>query len=87
MENNLATLTKKDRRNILAGALGLARIMANFPVSSMLVDYDAEVDVLYISFQRPQKATDTVEEDDGSILVHYRGKEIVGITILDASKR
>jgi uncharacterized protein YuzE len=53
----------------------------------MWVDYDAEADVLYLSFQRPQKATNTVDKDDDGILVHYRGKEIVGITILDASKR
>jgi uncharacterized protein YuzE len=83
----LATLTKKKDRKTLAGALGIARLMAAFPVSSMWVDYDAEADVLYLSFQRPQKATNTVDKDDDGILLHYRGKELVGITILDTSKR
>ncbi|MCS6840679.1 MAG: DUF2283 domain-containing protein [Roseiflexaceae bacterium] len=36
--------------------------------------------------QRPQQATETEMTDDG-ILVRYRGRELVGITILDASKR
>ncbi len=50
------------------------------------VDYDDEADVLYISFQRPQKATDT-EMTDGGILLRYRGEQLVGITVLDASIR
>jgi uncharacterized protein YuzE len=53
----------------------------------MRLDYDAEADVLYISFKDPQKATETVEADGGGILLRYRGKELVGITVLDASKR
>jgi uncharacterized protein YuzE len=43
-------------------------------------------DVLYISFRRPQKATDTEMTDEG-ILLRYRDSELVGITILDASAR
>ncbi|MDY6867960.1 MAG: DUF2283 domain-containing protein [Chloroflexota bacterium] len=50
------------------------------------IDYDDETDVLYISFQRPQKATDTEMTDEG-ILLRYRGEQLVGITILDASTR
>jgi uncharacterized protein YuzE len=42
--------------------------------------------VLYISFQRPQQATDTEITDEG-ILLRYKGKHLVGITILDASAR
>jgi uncharacterized protein YuzE len=60
---------------------------AKFRVSRFWLDYDAEADVLYISFKRPQKATDTVDLDDEGILLWYRGKELVGITILDASTR
>ncbi|HSN77552.1 MAG TPA: DUF2283 domain-containing protein [Anaerolineae bacterium] len=50
------------------------------------VDYDREADVLYINFQRPQKATDSEMTDDG-ILLRYRGHELVGVTVLDASTR
>ncbi len=54
--------------------------------ASVSVDYDEEADVLYISLQRPQKATNTVMTDDG-MLLRYRGQQLVGITILDASIR
>ena len=50
------------------------------------MDYDEEAAVLYLSFRRPQKATESDMRDDG-ILVHYRGKEVVGLTFLDASTR
>ena len=50
------------------------------------VDYDLEADVLYISFQRPQGATNSVLTDDGVVL-RYHAEELVGITILDASTR
>ena len=50
------------------------------------VDYDNEADVLYISFQRTQRATDTEMTDEG-ILLRHRDNQLVGITILDASMR
>jgi len=48
-------------------------------------DFDNEADVLYISFERPQNATDTdfFRED---ILLRLREDKIVGITITNASK-
>lgn len=57
-----------------------------FPIAKMGIDYDKEADVLYISFKRPQKATDSEMTKDG-VLLRYRDDELVGITILDASKR
>jgi uncharacterized protein YuzE len=45
-----------------------------------------EADVLYISFKRPQKATDSEMMENG-ILIRYRGEKIVGVTVLEASKR
>ena len=60
--------------------------LLRFPVTKMWVDYDKEADVLYISFKRPQKATDSEMLENG-ILLRYRGNEIVGITVLEASKR
>ncbi len=58
----------------------------NFPAAKFWVDYDKDADVLYISFQRPQKATDSEMLEDGVIL-RYRGDKMVGLTILDASRR
>jgi uncharacterized protein YuzE len=61
-------------------------LLLDFPARRFWVDYDREADVLYISFQHPQKATDTEMTDEG-ILLRYRGKQLVGITVLDASTR
>ncbi|MBW1649711.1 MAG: DUF2283 domain-containing protein [Deltaproteobacteria bacterium] len=60
--------------------------LLRFPVTKMWIDYDKEADILYISFDRPQKATDSDMSQDG-ILHRYRGEKLVGITILDASTR
>jgi uncharacterized protein YuzE len=61
-------------------------LLLRFPMKRFWVDYDREADVLYISFRRPQQATDTKVTEEG-FLLRSRGKELVGITILDASTR
>ena len=60
--------------------------LIQLPYKKMWIDYDKEADVVYISFNRPQKATDSKMLDNG-ILMRYRDEQIVGITVLDASKR
>lgn len=60
--------------------------LLKFPTTKMLIDYDNQADVLYISFDRPQKATDSDMSKDG-ILYRYRDDKLVGLTILEASKR
>ena len=59
--------------------------LIRLPEGRAWVDYDREADVLYVSLKRPQRATDTVDHD--GILLRYRGKELVGMTVLNASKR
>lgn len=56
------------------------------PETKMWIDYDKEADVLYISFKRPQRATDSEMLENG-ILLRYKGDELDGITIMEASKR
>lgn len=58
----------------------------SLPSHQLWTNYDAEADVLYISFRKPQQATDSLMEADGNIY-HYRGDELVGITVLNASKK
>jgi len=53
----------------------------------MWLDYDEEADVLYTSLKRPQRATETIDLNEKGILLHYRNMELVGITVLDASRR
>ena len=60
--------------------------LLDFPMRRFSVEYDSEADVLYISFRRPQKSTNTKILEDG-ILLRYAASELVGITVLDASAR
>jgi uncharacterized protein YuzE len=48
------------------------------------LDYDEEADVLYVSFRRPQRATDSRMEEN--LISHYHGDDLVGVTILHASE-
>lgn len=60
--------------------------VVKLPETKMWIDYDKDADVLYISFKRPQQATDSEMLDNG-VLLRYKGDELVGITVLEASKR
>ena len=48
--------------------------------------YDEEADVLYINFKKPSYATDSELTDD-DVIIRYQGADIIGLTILHASKR
>jgi uncharacterized protein YuzE len=56
------------------------------PHSYLWSSYDAEADVLYINFKKPSHATDSEMTDD-DIIVRYEGDEVIGLTVLHASKR
>lgn len=53
--------------------------------AQLWIDYDKEVDVLYISFGRPQKVDDSIQGEDDVIRRKKNGK-IVGLTVLNASR-
>lgn len=59
-------------------------LVRKFPSDHVWFDYDREADVLYISFERPQRATDSILKDN--ILIRKRNGKIIGLTILNASK-
>ncbi len=48
--------------------------------------YDGEADVLYLHFKKPNHA-DNSEMTEDEIIIRYEGTEIIGMTILNASKR
>ena len=56
------------------------------PQKYLWSSYDSEADVLYINFKKPSHATDTELTDD-DIIIRYEEDQIVGLTILHASKR
>ena len=48
--------------------------------------YDEEADVLYVNFKKPNLADDS-ELLDNDVIVRYEGEEVVGMTIMNASKK
>ena len=56
------------------------------PTGQLWSSYDADADVLYISFEQPSPSSDSELTDD-DVIVRYRGEEMIGLTILHASKR
>ena len=66
--------------------LSLTPQLLHIPYKRLWTSYDEEADVLYITFKKPSIADDSELTDD-DIIIRYEKKEIVGITILHASKR
>lgn len=52
----------------------------------MWPDYNEEADVLYLHFEDQPHSTHSQMRDDGVIL-DYKGRRLVGVTILEASQR
>lgn len=66
--------------------LKMVGTVKNTPHQYLWSSYDAEADMLYINFKKPSRATDSeLTEDD--IIVRYENEEVVGLTVLRASKR
>ena len=66
--------------------LDLIPILIEVLYSRIWTSYDKEADVLYINFKKPSHADDSELTDD-DIIIRYEKGEIVGITILNVSKR
>lgn len=72
--------------NTLEDINSMIPYILNMPEKKFWADYDSDADILYINFKKPQQATDSEMLKNG-ILVRYRDDVVVGITVLDASKR
>ncbi len=66
--------------------LTLVPELLEVPYSRIWTSYDKEADVLYINFKKPSHADDSELTDD-DLIIRYEKGEIVGITILNASRR
>ena len=66
--------------------LKLAPMVRDTPHNYLWTSYDEEADCLYINFKKPSRATDSTMTDD-DIIIRYDGEEVIGLTILHASKR
>jgi len=72
--------------------VNLAQVMTFVPQvlqlhqNNIWLSYDEEADVLYLNFKKPSHADDS-ELLDNDILVRYENDEIVGLTVMNASKK
>lgn len=66
--------------------LTLVPRLLEIPHTRIWMTYDKEADVLYVNFKKPSHADDSEITDD-NIIVRYEKGQIVGMTILNASKR
>lgn len=66
--------------------LNLIPAVSKAPQHSVWVTFDAETDTLTINFTKPSYADDSELTDD-DIIVRYQNEEVVGMTVLHASKR
>jgi hypothetical protein len=60
--------------------------LVQLPKHRMWLDYDEEVDVLYVHFVDKPNSTHSELREDG-VIFDYRGKELVGVTVMEASHR
>lgn len=60
--------------------------LVQLPKHRMWLDYDEEADVLYLHFVEKPGSTHSEMREDGVIL-DYKGTDLVGVTVLEASQR
>jgi len=66
--------------------LTLVPQLLEIPHRRIWMTYDEEADVLYVNFKKPSHADDSELTDD-DIIIRYEREQVVGITILNASRR
>lgn len=67
-------------------ALQVLTAAQNSPSRQLFVDYDEEVDVLYLSFNDPPAMPENCIEDPDGVITRYGASgEVIGYTYLNAS--
>ncbi len=66
--------------------LNLVPELLEVPYSRIWTSYDKEADVLYLNFKKPSHADDSELTDD-DLIIRYEKGEIIGITVLNASRK
>ncbi len=82
----MEALIAKEANNFIGQCVNVASDILRMSARQVWIDYDKEADVLYMSFRKPQRATETIELD-ADMLLRKNGEKIVGLTILNASTR
>ena len=66
--------------------LNLVPELLDVPYSRIWTVYDTEADVLYLNFKKPSHADDSEFTDD-DLIIRYEKGAVIGITVLNASRR
>ncbi len=82
----MEAIRAKETNSFIGRCVTVASDILKLSAKQIWIDYDSEADVLYMSFRKPQRASETIELDN-DMLLRKAGKEIVGLTILNASTR
>jgi len=80
----MATTLTQNTESFIKNCLIMATDMVKLSAQQVWIDYDREADVLYMSFRKPQRATKTIEIEE-DVLIRKDGRDIVGITVINAS--
>ena len=64
----------------------LQQMVHKWPNTAAGSSYDSEADVFYLHFKKPNHADDSQIADD-EIIVRTENKEVIGMTILNASQQ
>ena len=70
----------------LDNVMTLVPQVLKFQQNNIWLSYDEEADVLYLNFKKPSHADDS-ELLDNDVIVRYENEEVVGLTVLNASKK
>ena len=73
-------------RESIQQAMYLCHFLTHLPRKELYARYDEEADVLYLQFQQPANIHTSEIQDDGIIIEYDNADNIVGLTILEASK-
>jgi uncharacterized protein YuzE len=64
----------------------MAAQRVELPVLPVRIEYDADVDTLYLRFKEGVAPTHSEDDAENGLVYDYRGRELIGIEILDASQ-
>jgi uncharacterized protein YuzE len=70
----------------LEGVLTFVPQVLQLHQKNIWLSYDEEADVLYLNFKKPSHADDS-ELLENDVIVRYENNEVVGMTIMNASKK
>jgi hypothetical protein len=63
--------------------LARARQRVELPTGNLWVEYEADVDLLYIRFKERPQPTHSQDDLDQGIIRNYEGKTLVSLEVLD----